>query len=133
MTDDITDWTELREFRAINMTASFVLSWETEGESLLIDLDLLLCPEHAFYEEPRPAEKACFRAALLEFPACGSIRVNGVRDDSQALADVTATLGHGAISGMRRIGNGVYEISGDFGRIEISGGRPILRLKGSRA
>ena len=130
MTDDVTDWTELREFNAVDLTASFVLSWNTESESLLIDLDLFLCPDHAFYEEPRPAEKACFRPALLEFPYCDGIKSDGIPDDHKSVSDAAEALAHGAISGLRRIGNGVYEITGEFGRVEINAERPILRLKG---
>ncbi len=129
MTDNVTDWRELREFRAIDMTKSFVLSWNYESESLLIDLDLFLCPDHAFYEEPRPAEKACFRPALLEFPYCSSIRSDADSENGRPVADVTANLGHGAIEGLRRIGEGRYEITGEFGHMEIAAGRPLLRLK----
>ncbi|MFQ6005070.1 MAG: hypothetical protein ACE5OQ_06140 [Woeseia sp.] len=133
MTDNITDWKELREFKAVDLTQSFILSWDTVSESLLIDLDLYLylCPDHGFYEEPRPAERACFRPALLEFPYCC-----GIRSDSNPMVAVpvaTATLGHGAIAGLRRIGNRHYEINGDFGSVEIDAARPILRLKGLTA
>ena len=58
MSDEVTNWTELREFAAVDLEQSFVVAWDTEGESLLIDLDLCLRPEHVFYEEPRPSEGA---------------------------------------------------------------------------
>jgi len=130
MTDDVTDWTELREFKAVDMTKSFVLSWDSESESLLIDLDLYLCPEHAFYERPRPAEKACFRPALLEFPYCSSLEYAVGKTDSLSVAEAAGALGLGAIAGLRRVGEGRYEITGDFGRVEIEAERPLLRLKG---
>ena len=131
MTDDVTDWRELREFSAVDLTKSFVLSWGTESESLLIDLDLFLCPDHAFYEKPRPAEKACFRPALLEFPYCSAIASGADAQNGQSVADIAATLGHGAIGGLRRVGEGRYEITGEFGHVEIDAERPLLRLKGS--
>lgn len=130
MTDNVTDWTELREFNAVDLSASFVLSWDTESESLLIDLDLFLCPDHAFYEKPRPAEKACFRPALLEFPYCDGLEADGDAPGGMSVSDAAAALRHGAISGLRRIGNGIYEITGEFGRVRINAERPILRLKG---
>ncbi len=133
MTDDVTDWKELREFNAVDLTKSFVLSWNTESESLLIDLDLFLCPDHVFYEEPRPAEKACFRPALLEFPYCLGITSGADAQNGQSVSDIAATLGHGAIEGLRRIGEGRYEITGEFGRVEIDAERPLLRLKGAIA
>jgi hypothetical protein len=54
MRENPTNWTELREFRAVDLLQSFVLSWHAESGSLQIDLDLYLCPEHAFFERPRP-------------------------------------------------------------------------------
>ncbi len=133
MTDDVTDWRELREFKAVDLTESFVLSWSTDAESLLIDLDLYLCPDHAFYEKPRPAEKACFRPAFLEFPNCSGIASRADTENGQSIPDIAARLGLGAIEGLRRIGEGRYEITGEFGQVEIDAERPLLRLKGQLA
>ncbi len=130
MTDDVTDWRELHEFNAIDMSKSYVLSWDTDSESLLIDLDLFLCPNHAFYEKPRPAEKACFRPATLEFPNCSDVVSGADRGIVRSVPDKAATLGHGAIEGLKRIGDGRYEISGKFGQVRIDAERPLLRLKG---
>ena len=131
MSDDTTNWTELREFRHVDLEESYVLSWKTEGESLLIDVDLNLRPEHAFYERPRPAEKACFRAAYIELPWCSRIALQG---DSKArsVAGSINGLGLGKIHGFRRTGEGQYEISGDFGVIDILAERPMVRLKDQR-
>jgi hypothetical protein len=133
MTDDVTDWRELREFKAVDLTESFVLSWSTDAESLLIDLDLYLCTDHAFYEKPRPAEKACFRPAFLEFPYCSGITSGAGTEDGQSVPDTAAGLGLGAIEGLRRIGEGRYEITGEFGQVEIDAERPLIRLKGQLA
>lgn len=130
MADDLTDWRELREFNAVDLSKSFVLSWNTESDSLMIDLDLYLCPEHAFYEKPRPAEKACFRPALLEFPDCSAIRSAAGTDEGLSVADTVGAIGPGAIEGLQRVGEGRYEITGEFGQVEIEAERPLLRLRG---
>ena len=130
MTDDVTDWREMREFSAVDLTKSFVLSWGTESASLLIDLDLFLCPDHAFYEKPRPAEKACFRPAFLEFPFCSRIKPGADAEGSQPVSEAVEALTHGAIASLRRVADGRYEITGGFGQVEIHAERPILRLKG---
>ncbi len=130
MTDDVTDWREMREFSAVDLTKSFVLSWGTESESLFIDLDLFLCPDHAFYEEPRPAEKVCFRPAFLEFPSCSGIKSGADTGGSRPVSEAVEALMRGAIDGLRRVGEGHYEITGGFGQVEFNAERPILRLKG---
>ncbi len=132
MSDNVTNWTELREFSAVDLEQSFVVGWEAEGESLLIDLDLFLLPEHAFYEEPRPAEGACFRQAVIEFGYC--TKVTGPGDDSSnELAEAISSLQPGRISGLRRSGDGYYEICGEFGTVGINAERPLLRLIGRLA
>ena len=129
MPDKSTNWTELREFRAVDLTQSFVLSWETDGGSLQIDLDLCLSPEHAFYERPRPRERACYRPAVLEFPYCSRLETTAARGDADAVSAVAAGLGGGKITGLRLVDEGRYEMSGAFGRVEIHAERPILRLR----
>jgi len=128
MTDDTTDWTDLREFKSVDLTQSFVLSWSTESESLLVDVDLFLCPDHTFFEKPRPAEKACFRPAYIEFRWCTRVAMDG-DSKAQSVASAIKTLRNGQISGFKRIGEGQYEISGEFGVVHILGERPMVRLK----
>ena len=123
------DWRRLREFADIDLTRSFVLSWYFEAETLFIDTDILLLPDHPFYEKPRPAERVCIRPALVEFPFCAEVSVGG----SSAGEDINAfvnELGHGAVTGLQRRADGRYELRGDFGTVTIESERPVLRLKG---
>jgi len=62
---EATDWRMLREFAGVDLSRSFVLIWELASETLMIDVDLFLTPEHPFYEKPRPAEKVCIRPAVI--------------------------------------------------------------------
>ncbi len=128
------DWRELREFAGVRLDESFVLSWALDGSSLCVDLDLCLAPDHSFYEEPRPSEGKCIRAAILEFPHCRYLaraaEATGVTEmDQNAIADKAARLGHGKVEDLRRIGDGRYEIRGSFGRVSLAAERPLLRLK----
>ena len=128
MTDDTTDWTELREFAAVGLAQSFVLSWHFAATSLMIDLDLFLCPEHPFYEKPRPSEKGCYRAAFLEFPACTQVLEAGKMEPISP-DTLNQSLDPGRIAGLRRTGEGRYEFFGQFGTVEILADRPLLRIK----
>jgi hypothetical protein len=129
MRENPTNWTELREFRAVDLLQSFVLSWHAESGSPQIDLDLYLCPEHAFYERPRPKERACFRPAFLEFPHCTRLVSAVFKDDGNAVSETAGKLASGRITGLRLVDDGRYEMNGAFGRVEIHAERPILRLK----
>ncbi len=124
---EIVDWRKLREFSDVDLTRSFVLSWHVEADTLLVDIDLFLTPDHPFYEAPRPAEKVCIRPAVIEFPYCESLHADDIAGDG--LADTAAKLSHGTIDTFRRLANGHYEIGGEFGTVAVDAERPILRLK----
>ena len=123
-----TDWRELREFAAVDLSRSFALSWDVHSDALLIDVDVLLTPEHPFYETPRPKEKVCIRPAIIEFPFCERVTSDEVPAETKPAAAVKR-LKNGAITGLRQTGDGRYEISGEFGAVTIEAERPILRLK----
>ena len=127
--DRVTDWRHLREFAGADLTRSFLLSCAVESGVLHVDVDLLLEPEHPFYEQPRPAQKVCIRPAVIEFPYCDSLIVDGRRADAGPAA-AACQVRHGAIAGLRRLADGRYELSGDFGVLLIDAERPLLRLKG---
>lgn len=129
MGDDVTDWTELREFRAVELTSSYVLSWRIDGDDLTVELDLCLGPDHPFFEPPRPSERACLRPAVLEFPQCESLQGPGGEGSGEAPGAVAAGLGNGRLLGLKRIGDGVYRLDGRFGRVVVHAGRPLLRLR----
>ena len=128
-TDGATDWRMLREFAATDLTQSYVLSCEVVSETLLIEIDLYLTPEHPFYEKPRPAQKVCIRPAVIEFPYCEAISSKRIVEGTEPQA-AARRIGHGAIDGFRRLNDGRYEISGEFGAVLIDAERPILRIKG---
>lgn len=123
-----TDWRQLREFSAVDLNQSFILSWHVESETLMVDIDVCLTAEHPFYEQPRPAEKVCIRPAIIEFPICEGISVDG--DSQSTLGETAEILGHGAVTGLQRHENGQYEINGNFGTVLVTAERPLLRLKG---
>ena len=126
--DDSVEWHELREFADVDLLRSYVLSWHVEFDTLFIDIDLYLMPEHPFYEEPRPAEKVCIRPACIEFPFCVAFGQAG-REDGEAI-EIAGNLGHGAITGFRRQSDTRYEITGEFGTVFVNAERPLLKLKG---
>lgn len=127
--NDAVDWRKLREFAGVDVESSFVLTWHFEADTLYVDCDVLLLPEHAFYEKPRPAEKVCIRPAIIEFPFCTGVSLVGA-PGSDDIRYLVSRLGHGAIAGMQRRADERYELRGEFGTVIIEAERPVLRLKG---
>lgn len=123
-----TDWTKLREFKAVDLASSYVLSWQMSGHVLIIDLDLCLTAEHPFYVAPRRLRQDCIQPALLEFPHCRRLSGADAPARSGDPAEIAREMGLGKIHGLQLIDDGQYEMSGDFGTVQIQSERPILRL-----
>ena len=96
---------------------------------LVVDIDLLLKPEHPFFEKPRPAEKVCIRPAYIEFRYCDALQ-SSVAGEGE-VTEIAGKLGLGAITDLVVLDDGRYAITGEFGTVSIVAERPILRLKGS--
>ena len=126
---DRISWRQLREFADVDLTRSFVLSWNVEADSLIIDVDLCLEAQHPFYEKPQPAEKECIRAAHIEFPHCDSLRQDG--GERGEVTEIARNIGYGAITNLCLRDDGQYAISGEFGTVCVHAAGPILRLEGS--
>lgn len=114
----------------IEISKSYVLSWATEAESLLIDADLLLAPDHPAFEEPRPSEKLCYRPAWIEFPWCTAVQTG---DRAGSAAEIVAMLRTGKINSLCAAGEGSWELAGEFGVVVIRSEAPMVRLKNNRA
>ncbi len=121
------DWRDLKEFAGVRLDKSYVLSWHVESEQLQIDVDLHLTKDHPQFEQPRPAEKVCIRPAIIEFPYCDEILIDG--EDVGSVSTAAEQIRHGSIKGLRRVSGNAYEIEGDFGVVKILAERPIIRIK----
>jgi len=128
MAGDTTDWRDLREFRGVDLEASYVLGWKVKEGALVVEVDLCLAPEHPFYEPPRPSEKACIRPAVIEFPGCTQVAVAG-SPAAGSPAEAASRLDLGRIGGFARVGEGGYRLTGRFGTVDIRADRPLLRLR----
>ena len=128
MIDEETDWRSLREFRGIDLSASFALGFKFDGGKFQVDADLCLLEDHAFYETPRPAEKACFRPASIDFDDCREIVVDS-GESATDLRSAAAAIGGGQMRDFRKTGPARYRFEGDFGTVAIIAERPVVRFR----
>lgn len=87
-----TDWQALREFKGVDLTASFVLSWRIARKSLQLDVDLGLLSQHPFCEAPRRLERGCYHAAFLEFPAGTRLALRGDTEGGRSPLRLKASI-----------------------------------------
>lgn len=125
---DAVSWEAFREFRGIDLEASFLLSATMTGDMLKLEVDLVLTPDHALFEKPRPAQKACVRAGIVEFPYLDSLSIDENSIDSADVAPSLALLQPGKIASLEVTGEGNYLLTGEFGTVAFESGRPVLHI-----
>ena len=122
------NWTELSEFEGIDLNDSFVLSWKKTTDKLEFNLEASIWPNSAYYRKPKPNEYTCYRKATLSF--LDVIIVSGLLpiDAVKPKIDPDGTSDYGNIDSLTKNSNG-YCITGEFGVVEISGGKLEFKIK----
>lgn len=98
---------------------SYVLSIDEMAGSLIFELDAVLTKNHPQYEETNNGELYCYRKVLLRFFNADAIEWLDKR--LIGFVDSTGDLDYGNIDSFARV-DGVYTLSGDWGRVIIRGG-----------
>ena len=121
------DWTELSEFKGIDLNDSFVLSWYQTSDKVEIRLEASIWPQSAYYIKPKSDEHTCYRRATLTI--LGAVKVTGLlpMDTVEPTIDPDGTEDYGNIDSLLKISNG-YSITGEFGLVQISGGKLEFKI-----
>jgi hypothetical protein len=133
MNDDLSrqpgvSWRNLREFRDVDLEASFVLSWSFADEMLRLEVDLVLLGSHPMYDKPRPSQSHCMRAAVIEFPIAEQLTLNGEWVAETTSGARLSSLQPGLLHTMLVKDEGHYVLDGEFGTVEFQSERPVLRI-----
>lgn len=115
------DWTELEQFRGIDLTDSFILGWRLEGQRVIFELEASIWPESEYYMPPKPGEYTCYRRATLAFK--NVIECIGLpsMESAPKSADAAGKIDFGNIDSLQILDDG-FSVSGDFGTANIKGG-----------
>ncbi|MFC3532105.1 hypothetical protein ACFOLG_07885 [Vogesella facilis] len=113
------NWSEMPEFFEVDLTESFVLGWNISRDSVVFQLEVLLCQGHAMYHEPKPNEWACFHPGTLVFREVQMLA--GLPDQSKVrpFIDAAGEYDYGHIDTLSWVGN-AFGLSGDFGDVWIT-------------
>lgn len=124
MTEPI-QYTSFSGFNGTSLEDSFVLDVQATPGRLNITLDLMIGWAHPSYRDPFDGEVACFRKAIIEFPAVRELI--WTRQGSRPAVDASGEQDWGGIDALRQLG-AVYQLEGDWGAIEVVSQEPIVRI-----
>lgn len=121
------EWTELSDFKGIDLNDSFVLGWEQSTDKLEFSLEASIWPQSTYYITPKQNEHTCYRKATLTFSSIDE--VNGLRsmESVKPTIDPDGTSDYGNIDSLIQNSNG-YSIVGEFGSVKILGGKLEFKI-----
>lgn len=117
----------LKGFDSVYLEDSWILGILAEPGSVKFDVDLVLQETHPEYRTPSDGEQHCYRAAEVVFRKVRGLEWTG-QGRVRPAVDATGVIDYGSFDEFDFEGDR-FILQGDFGRIEIVGEAPEIRLR----
>lgn len=113
----MSNYYEWAGFSNVYLEDSFIIQISESDTELVFDIEFVLTEDHPLFEQPKAAEQYCYRTGKLVFSGVSS--VNWKKKSNLRFSDANDEEDYGNIDVLRRISDEVYEISGDWGDLEV--------------
>jgi hypothetical protein len=123
------NWTAMPAFHGLDLSESFISSWEHHENSLLVEADFVLTPDHPSFRPPVPDEWACFKRGKLTFPNVRSTKGLRSMAEVRPAIDATGERDYGHFDSFVERAPGTFEVSGDFGTFTVESEQPIVEIR----
>lgn len=109
-------------FKCIDLTDSFVLSWNANETEIIFKIEASLWPESPYYLQPKSNEYTCYRKCEIKFT--GFTSYSGLIEQSliTPTIDTDGSLDYGNIDSLTKTNQG-FKVMGEFGKLEIINGK----------
>jgi hypothetical protein len=123
------NWTAIPAFDGLDLTESFIFSWEQDNQTLRFEVDFVLTPGHPMFRPPSQDEWACFRRGALTFPNVRAIAGLKSMSEVRPAIDATGERDYGHFETFVEHAQGSFEVSGDFGMLLVESGPPLVDIR----
>lgn len=121
------EWTELQEFKGIDLNDSFILNWSKSKNGVSFNLEASIWPSSKYYQAPKATEHTCYKKAVLSFISCQDITGLKTMQQANSSIDPDGSEDYGNIDSLKQTTNG-FKLSGDFGNVHIKGGKLVFTV-----
>ncbi|MFF4358473.1 hypothetical protein [Streptomyces sp. NPDC001604] len=125
MTAKKVDYAQLDGFANFYLEDSFVLEVKATPGSLVLEVELVLTPQHPAYHPPAPGEQHCYARATIEFPKVRNLM--WADQGTPPAVDASGAKDFGGIDALFWNGS-VFHVEGDWGAIDVASAPPVVRL-----
>ncbi len=124
----MSSYSEIDEFSSYFLEDSYVLAIMAKSGSMILNLEVVLTPEHPDYSADHPGEQHCYRRGRLVFSGVTDLNWKG--QGVQPARDASGELDYGGIDSWLVESGGRHRLEGDFGVIEVIASRAEILLEG---
>lgn len=121
------NWTELKEFKGIDLNDSFVLDWLLTETELSFELEASIWPDSEFYQTPKPNQHTCYKSAELKFSNFTKVTGLKLKSQTHASKEPDGSIDYGNIDSLTKTNAG-YDLTGNFGNLQIQGGSLVFKV-----
>jgi len=114
----MSEYFEWDGFSNVYLEDSFVLQISESRTEFIFDIEIVLTEEHPLFEQPKADERYCYHNGKLLFS--GISAVNWKRKSAVSSYDANGEVDYGNIDVLRKVGEELYQVSGDWGDLEIT-------------
>ncbi len=122
------NWTEIPQFNDLDISESFILSWQQQEKCLCFEVEFVVCEGHPFYEAPTSNEWACFMKGRLKFNNLREVTQLPSMEHVKAATDANGEIDYGHFDTFVEKNPGVFHISGDMGEFIVRSEQPVVEL-----
>jgi hypothetical protein len=126
MNTEKVDYPQMDGFENVYLEDSFVLAIEATPARLVLDVELVLTPQHPAYHPPAPDEQNCYARAAIEFRNVRDLAWTG--QGTPPAQDASGAKDYGGIDALFRNGS-VFHMEGDWGAIDVTSAAPVIWLR----
>jgi len=121
-----THYSKLTGFDHLYLEDSYVLEILEEAAEVRFEMEFVLTEQHPDFQLPRAGEQYCYRRGTIWFPKVAEV-AELLRQDVRS-QDATGETDMGNIDSFEWCG-GRYRLEGDWGRLDIRCGKPIVCIR----
>ena len=120
------DYAQLDGFANVYLEDSFVLEIKATPGLLVLEVELVLTPQHPAYHPPAPGEQHCYARARIEFPNVRNLM--WADQGTPPAVDASGAKDFGGIDALFWNGS-VFHVEGDWGAIDVASAPPVVRTR----
>lgn len=112
------EYNDIEAFAGIDLTDSFIIDWNYNGDDFQIALEFSIWPESQYYQTPKSGDYTCYRMGVIKFLQIRNFKGYILPENIQPNIDPDRSKDYGNVDSLE-IENNKYILITDFTKFEF--------------